>query len=154
MGRGLGKLQSEILYSLDASKEYRFVPYYWGGENADGKHVVRTTVHHHGQHLQLPDDVFDLRAVKKVVALLDRHKRTRSSYQENYTQDFYYDSAFETAFYRAVRSLGERGWLEEAFFMETDSNTGVSTRVGQRVRFVSRPKCSVTLLNTYEDEAA
>jgi len=154
MSRGLGKLQSEILGSLDTSKEYRFVPYYWGGENADGKLVVRTTVRHHGQHHELPDDVFDLRAVKKVVALLDRPKRTRSSYQENYTQDFYYDFAFETAFYRAVRSLGERGWLEEVFFTVTDSTTAASTRVGQRIRFVSRPKCSVTLLNTYKDEAA
>lgn len=141
MSRGLGKLQHDILFSLEKSKEYRFVDGYHGGENADGKYRHKATVRHHGQRFTLDDDTYDLRAVIRVVALLDRPKRT-------YAAGEFLDGSFQSAFYRAVQSLIRRGELERVYAYATDTQTGKVRRLEGRTRFVARSGLSVESLHS------
>ncbi len=145
MSRGLGKLQREILWALDKSRDREHLDFYRGGTNRnDGSTVVM----HHREWMPLPEGVHDLVAVKQIVSKLDRKRTYGHGYDDATYYGWHYEPAFDSAFYRAVRSLGTRGWLVQKYFTVADTDTGQQPRVGARLRFVSRPMCSVTLLNT------
>ena len=124
MSRGLGKLQREILDSLEASRD---LPRYHGGRNWKESSLESGPVaHYRGTELPLREGVYDLRAVKKAVAYADRDRRC-------YGADAYVDSAFSVAFHRAVHSLVKRGLLVPTY-------TDARHYPKPQLRFVHRPK--------------
>jgi hypothetical protein len=119
--------------------------FYWGGTNRENGITI---VMHHRQWMPLPEGVYDLVAVKRMVSMMDRKRTFGHDYDDASYYGWHYEPSFESAFYRAVRSLGERGWLVQQFFTVEDNNSRQRRRLGQRIRFVSCPMCSLTLLNT------
>jgi hypothetical protein len=125
MSRGLGKLQREILDSLEASRD---LPRYHGGRNLKESSLGSgPVVHYRGTILPLREGVYDLRAVKRAVAYADRARRC-------YGADDYMENAFSVAFHRAVHSLVKRGLLVPTY---NDSRRYPKPQL----RFVHRPKC-------------
>jgi len=125
MGRGLGKLQREILDSLEASRDLR--RYHGGGNWKESGLDPRPFVQYRGTRLPLREGVYDLRAVKRAVAYADRARRC-------YGADDYMENAFSVAFHRAARALVRRGLLVPTY---NDSRQDPKPQL----RFVHRPKC-------------
>jgi len=125
MSRGLGKLQREILDSLEASRDLR--RYHGGGNWKESSLGSGPFVHYRGTRLPLREGVYDLRAVKKAVAYADRARRC-------YGADAYVHSAFSVAFHRSVHSPVKRGLLVPTY---NDSRQDPKPQL----RFVHRPKC-------------
>jgi hypothetical protein len=125
MSRGLGKLQREILDSLEASRD---LPRYHGGRNLKEPSLGSgPVVQYHGTLLPLREGVYDLRAVKRAVAYADHAHRC-------YGADDYMGNAFSVAFHRAARALVRRGLLVPTY---NDSRQYPKPQL----RFVHRPKC-------------
>ena len=89
MGFGLGKLQREILGSLDESKGW--VSYRGCRDWEYGPGWVKS----HGRYWQLPEGVYDLRGVLAYLAYRD----------QKYSQCSYVSSSFKASFSRAVKGL-------------------------------------------------
>jgi hypothetical protein len=100
MSRGLGKLQRDILGSLEAAKSA--VPSYCGceWEPAGESGWVRV----YGAKVRIADDVFDLRAVSKFLAT-NMHKVHRGGVGIH--------PRFEASVSRAVRGLVRDGYLKQ-----------------------------------------
>ncbi len=116
MSRGLGKMQREILDTLEEAKQEMFryhgsarlEPIYIepGGRFKEGFWFTEKSepgwVRSGGRVWQLPDDVYDLRASLKYLAL--RHSAVYAA--------SYVESAFQASFSRAVKGLVCRGLLD------------------------------------------
>jgi len=128
MGRGLGKLQREILDSLDRSKDASVVWCYSGGENADPARGWPERIRCGGAQIQVTPDVYDLRAVKLAVARADRERRISHA--------SFVNEAFSVSFHRAVHSLVARGYLEGLDIWADDDGWGPP--LTRQLRFVRR----------------
>jgi len=102
MGRGLGKLQREILTSLEESRDSDFVFSYYGGANPNPPYWTAPIAVQHGTRFALAEGVYDLRAVKTA---LGKHDSTRRSYDT-------FTPTFSATFSRACHRLVEQGYLE------------------------------------------
>ncbi len=134
MSRGLGKLQREILDNLERSTDGTVVFFYPGGNNAEPPIFPYRRAWHAGQRFKIADGVYDLRAVKRVVARGDPHKR--------FTHMEFYDPAYDVSFHRAVKSLVQRGELEDRGPRWYDTGTGTDRKMTRQIRFVTRPGLS------------
>ncbi len=132
MSRGLGRLQREILKTLDEAKATE-VMYGGGPEGSIPKIVVKWlnereglpfphNVTYQGRITRLPDEAYDLRASAQFLA--KRHGRLCDN---GLTQP-----AFQTAFSRAVRGLVAGGHLVAVGLLGFPE--------GRQVRLVTRPE--------------
>lgn len=114
MSRGLGRLQQEILATLDPAQERV--------KQAYGTYEFMSRVHDggvaicHGQRFRVPDGVYDLRAVLRVL----KRQKGISQYGNG-------GGVFSAAFSRAIRGLIKRGHL-------------VSRSQSREIRFVERKR--------------
>lgn len=156
MSKGIGKLQREILENLDASKKY-FEQEYKSYRGYDFIHTHESFtlggwIISRGFKVKLPDDVYDLRAVLKYLAIKNNKMQPCPSYVSD---------KFQASFSRALKSLLKRGLLKEYYYiipiLQHDKNTDtnfieywsngvmyLNYRLRQR-RFVSLPD----VFNTY-----
>jgi hypothetical protein len=131
MSRGLGRLQREILDTLDEAKAAT-VPYAGGGAHQGmltegGPGWVQSN----GRRWKLPEDTYDLRASLRYLAT--RHGKVRGAGRAGYCYAGYVDGAFQASFSRAARGLVARGEL-----VRMKHYNPYSTK--QQTRFVQRPR--------------
>ena len=102
MSRGLGRLQREILDTLDEAKANvtRYHGSSWRGPG---------WVHARGIDVPLPDHVYDLRASVRYLA--GRHGAVYGAGRDGYGLTGYVDTAFAAGFSRAAAGLVVRGDL-------------------------------------------
>jgi len=116
MSRGLGRMQRDILDTLDEAKAAA-LPYQ--GRSILLTHPEPGWVSHRGQRFRMDGDCYDLRASLRFLA----HRAGQT-----YAPEAYVCGAFQSSFSRAARGLLARGLL-------TATNRGHS----RHVRFVRRP---------------
>lgn len=137
MGRGLGKLQREILDSLEESKES--LPYYQGAVSHAAEpfpFCLPGWVIHRSASVQIAAGTYDLMSVSRFLA----NKRGLR----------FVEGAFQTAFSRAVAGLIRRGELVQPSLVPIqavekdphgrvlDIADGMFIFPGRRTRFVQR----------------
>jgi dienelactone hydrolase len=126
MSRGLGRLQREILDTLDEAKA-SIDRYHGGGRQGAG--WVRANF----REWKLPDDTYDLRASLRYLAA--RHGKVHRAGSVGCCNTGYVDGAFQASFSRAARSLVDRGELVRA------KHYSIYNSTKQQTRFVQRPQC-------------
>ncbi len=136
MSRGLGRLQREIMDTLDAAKRGDGTNHEWGF--GDRKIMSLGTSYHGGRPAYrgfdpdngqtpyivtmrghkglLPDEVYDLRCSRMYLSKLRPAKRLFQDYKGHESST----SSFAASFSRAVRGLVERGYLEPVEFVHDD----------------------------------
>ena len=138
MGRGLGRLEREILDSLEIAKERQ---HSYRGYDGDDWHpgwlVVNRAV------VRIPPDIHDLRATARFLAVKNGAIHAGSVISP----------AFDASFSRAVRSLLARGYLarvsmlpviecekDDRGIVESFSDGNVIVLRGRQTRFVRKAK--------------
>lgn len=121
MSRGLGRVQRDILATLDTAKQA--APFYKGGTGR-GAWWVRDwqpgIVGHWGREARLPDGVYDLRCSLRYLLIRDgllpdqQHPPSWTTNPDPENPDSRAYERYRVAFSRAVRSLVARGLLIEA----------------------------------------
>ncbi len=108
MSRGLGRLQREILDSLDASTDQGHA-FRAGSNGHSGVHVDTgepffwpRTARYHGLKVEVPEHVYDVHAVSAYLA------KARAFGRLDYGNQ---DWSFRASFSRALRGLVQRGLL-------------------------------------------
>ena len=95
MSRGLGKIEREILSTLNKIKERDLeIDFYYRGVGYKPGWIF-----YNGYNIKLTDDVYDLRAILKYMAI--KNKKT-------YCRNTYIEESFQASFSRAVKNLVKR----------------------------------------------
>jgi hypothetical protein len=97
MSRGLGKIEREILTTLNKTEEADHFSYRGKGYSYNPGWVF-----YNGYNVKLADDVYDLRAILKYMAIKNEKTYCRNSYVEG---------SFQASFSRAVKNLIKRKML-------------------------------------------